>query len=153
MNRLRELINEHCAGIEDYEEIAAILNEPTVIPNPLFGEVETSTQLLPITLKDVLSLVPVQEVVAVYKNTPQLIEDLKGALEDNDREYLAALLGIAATSGSISQQTAVALAQRLQETVTTETPYPEFISGPSVASANGLGFVTSVDVQRVVLDA
>lgn len=151
MTTLAELIAQHCADLgDDYQAIAARLNAPTTIANPRAGEVDTATELAPITLKSIMSTVPVAEQLAIYKSIPQLIPDLKAAIDAGDREYMAGLLQIAAADGSISAGAIAALTELLQATVTTETVQPATVAGPSLASAAGLGTITSAQVQSVL---
>lgn len=147
MTTLAELIAAHCAKMTDYAAIAALLNAPTTIDNPRAGEVDTTTTLAEITLKTVMATVPVAEQLAIYKSIPQLIPDLKAAIDAGDREYMGGLLQIAAADSSISAETIAALTELLQATVTTETTQPATIAGPSLAAAAGLPVVTSANVQ------
>ena len=148
---LAQLIAQHCADLgDDYEAIAARLNVPTTIDNPNAGKVDSTTELAPITLKSVMATVPVAEQLAIYKSTPQLIPDLKAAIDAGDREYMGGLLHIAAADGSISAPTIAALTELLQATVTTETTQPATIPGPSLAAAAGLGTVTSAQIQQAM---
>lgn len=151
MTTLAELIATHAADLgDDYPSIAARLNAPSSIDNPRAGETDETTTPAPITLKSVMSIVPVAEQVAIYKELPQLIPDLKAAIDGGDREYMAGLLQIAAAAQVIGADTIAALAALLAATTTTTTVQPATIAGPSLAQAAGLGTVTSADVQAVM---
>ena len=151
MTTLAELIAQHCADLGDnYTAIAARLNAPTTIDNPRAGETDETTTPVEITLKSVMAAVPVAEQVAIYKELPQLIPDLKAAIDGGDREYMAGLLQIAAAAQVISGDTIAALAALLAATDTTTTVQPATIAGPSLAQAAGLGTVTSAQVQAVM---
>ena len=148
MTTLAELIAAHASDLnDDYPAIAARLNAPQTIDNPDAGKVTETTELAPITLKSVMATVPVAEQLAIYKSIPQLIPDLKAAIDQGDREYMAGLLQIAAADSSISAPTIAALSELLQATVTTEIVASATIAGPSLAAAAGLGTITSAQVQ------
>lgn len=145
MATLKQLIAANSTGITgNYEAIAAKLNAPTTIVNP----VATAPQVAsPVSLKQVMALVPATEMVQVYKQLPQLIPDLKSAIDTNDRDYMAVLLTIAATSTVISAATVTKLQTLLGSTVPDPT-WSATVAGPSLASAAGLGTVTAAMVQR-----
>ena len=145
MTTLKQLIKTHAAGLgDDYEAIAAKLNAPTTIPNPVAVAPQVPA---PITLKQVMALIPPAEMVAAYKQMPQLIPDLRNAIDNRDRDYMFVLLTIAATGTIISAATVAKLQPLLAATV----PDPNWtatIAGPSLAEAEGLKFVTAAMVQR-----
>lgn len=148
---LRELIATHAAALavygDDYPQIAALLNAPTVVANPDAGEKTEVTAPVSITLKMILALVPPAEAAKVYDMGP-LVDDLKTAIDTNDRDYMAYLLSVA--SGALSAPTIAALTELLQATTTTEYTAPATIAGSSLAQAAGLGHITSADVQAAL---
>ncbi len=153
MSTLKELIEQHKDALaaygDDYEQIAALLNAPTVVANPAAGEKTETTTPTPITLKMLLALVPAAEAVKIY-GMGTFVDDLKTAIDAGDREYMAYLLSVAAAANAISAPTIAALTALLQATTTTETTQPDTIPGPSLASAAGLGRVSSADVQAAL---
>lgn len=140
---LRELIAQHCANMTDYEAIAAILNAPTTIDNP---NTTPYTVPDPPTLKDVLGIVSADERLAIRKQLPGFVDDVRRAIDTADADYMGVLITDAVTDGAISSDTAQALAALVQRTATV-TP-PATISGPSIAA--GLGIVTSAQIQAVM---
>lgn len=126
-----------------YTEIADFLNAPTVVDNPV---TEPPQIPAPITLKALMSVVPPAEMVAVYQTLPAFVADLKKAIDDQDREYMAGLLTIAATAQVISQATTT----QLQAMLTATIPDPDWtptVLGPSQAAAAGLDEVKPEQVQ------
>lgn len=156
MTTLAELIAEHCNGMTDYEAIAALLTASSVMENPRKGETDTITHttVTPITLKDVLAIVPTAERLKIRKQLPGFIDDVRRAIDTADADYMTVLLTDAATDGSISAETAAELTELLQSdrTVTTETEYvqPDTIPGPSIATEAGFERITSADVQAAM---
>lgn len=150
MATLRELIAQHCADLgSDYPAIAARLNAPTEIDNPRAGEVETTTVYPTVTLPDVLAVVPSAERVKIRKDLPGFSEDVKGAIDSGNRDYMTTLIEDALTAQAISLQTATALSILLAPTEV-ESTQPDKIAGPSLAAAAGLGTVASAQVQAVL---
>ena len=145
MATLKQLIMANSTGITgNYEAIAAKLNAPTTIANPVAAAPQVAA---PVSLKQVMALVPAAEMVQVYKIMPQLIPDLRNAIDNNDREYMAVLLTIAATSTVISAATVTKLQTLLGSTVPDPT-WSATVAGPSLAAAAGLGVITAAMVQR-----
>lgn len=145
MATLKQLIMANSTGITgNYEAIAAKLNAPTSIANPVTAAPQVAA---PVSLKQVMALVPAAEMVQVYKVMPQLIPDLRNAIDNNDREYMAVLLTIAATSTVISAATVTKLQTLLGSTAPDPT-WSATVAGPSLAAAAGLGTVTAAMVQR-----
>lgn len=145
MATLSELIAQHCADLTDYEAIAARLNAPTSIPNPV---TEAAQVPHPPTLKEIYAVIPVAEAAAIY-NKPGLSADIRNAIDSGDADYLQMMLAIVLELGIISQQTATALALLLART----QPDPAWtaqIAGPSLAAAAGLPVVTAAQVQAVL---
>lgn len=144
MATLKQLIATKAADLGDnYEAIAARLNAPTSIANPVTVAPQVAA---PVSLKQIMALVPAAEMVQVYKQLPQLIPDLRNAIDTNDRDYMAALLTIAATATVISAATVT----KLQAVLTATVPDPAWsatVAGPSLAAAAGLGTVTPAMVQ------
>lgn len=142
---LKTLIKTHAANLGDnYQAIADKLNAPTTIANSVAAAPQVAA---PVSLKQVMALVPAAEMVQVYKVMPQLIPDLRNAIDNNDREYMAVLLTIAATSTVISAATVTKLQTLLGSTVPDPT-WSATVAGPSLAAAAGLGTVTAAMVQR-----
>lgn len=145
MATLKQLITANSTGIAgNYQAIAARLNAPTSIANPVTVAPQVAA---PVTLKQIMALVPAAEMVQVYKQLPQLIPDLRNAIDNNDRDYMAALLTIAATATVISAATVA----KLQAVLTATVPDPSWsatVAGPSLASAAGFGTVTAAMVQK-----
>ena len=149
MTTLAELIDAHCGDlvlVQDYPAIAERLNAPTTKDNPAKEPAQVAA---PVTLKSVMELVPPAEMVVVYKTMPQLIPDLKAAIDQSDREYMLALLTIAATAQVISAETIGKLQELLVATVD-DPSWSATVAGPSLATAAGLPRVTSVMVQAVL---
>ena len=145
MTTLSELIAQHCADLTDYEAIAARLNAPTSIPNPV---TEPPQVPHPPTLKEIYAAIPVVEAAAIY-NKAGLSADIRNAIDSGDGDYLAMMLAIVLELGIISAQTATALAMLLQRTQADPT-WTATIAGPSLAQAAGLGTVTAAQVQAVL---
>ena len=130
---------------QDYPAIAATLNAPTVIDNPV---TEPATVPHPPTLKEIYAGIPVAEAAAIY-NKPGLSADIRNAIDSGDPEYLAMMLAIVLEMQIISAQTATALAMLLQRTQPDPT-WTATIAGPSLAQAAGVGTVTAAQVQAVL---
>ena len=156
MTTLAELAAQYPGRKDDYPAIAEWLNAPQTIDNPREGETDTTTTETPkaITLDDVMSLVPPAESAALYAKMGTLIQNLQQAIDAGNRQWLGYLLATAAdpTNGVISAETATALAPLLTatETTTTTTTQPATIPAPSLASAAGLGTITSTMVQEAL---
>lgn len=145
MATLSELIAQHCADLTDYEAIAARLNAPTTVANPVAEAPQVPHQP---TLKEIYAVIPVAEAAAIY-NKPGLSADIRNAIDSADPEYLAMMLAIVLELGIISAQTATALAMILQRTQA-DPSWTATIAGPSLAAAAGLGTVTAAQVQAVL---
>jgi hypothetical protein len=128
----------------DFEGIAMLLNAPVVVANP-----DKTPRAVPVhlTLKLVMAEVPPAEMVKAYAMLPGFVADVKTAIDRQDREYLGALLLIAATAGAISQETAAKL-QPLLTATETVTP-PATIDAPCRAEELGIGVVYADDVQTM----
>ncbi len=147
MATLAELIAAHAADLgDDYPAIAARLNAPTIADNPDAGKKTTETVYPTVTLVDVLAAVPSAERVKIRQDLPGFSDDVRGAIDSGNRAYMTTLIQDALTAQTISAETAGALAAMLAPTEV-ETIAPATIAGPSLASAAGLGTVTSADVQ------
>ena len=145
MATLSELIAQHCADLTDYEAIAARLNAPTVLDNPV---TEAPQIAHPPSLKEIYAVIPVAEAAAIY-NKAGLNADIRNAIDSGDGDYLAMMLAIVLELGIISQQTATALAMLLQRTQD-DPAWTAQIAGPSLAQAAGLPVVTAAQVQGVL---
>jgi hypothetical protein len=135
MTDLRQyIIDNYPAEVaaQDYRAIVDALNAPTIADNPNQQGVIPK----PITLKGVMALVQPAEMVQVYKQLPNYVTDLKTAIDNHDREYMAALLVIAATAGVIGEETTAALQALLLETIP-DPSWTETVSGASIAQTNG----------------
>ena len=84
-----------------YAEIAAALNAPTTVANPVAAAPMVPA---PVTLKAIMAQVPAAEMVKAYQ-LPGYINDLKIAIDGDDREYMGVLLGIALAGNIISAGT------------------------------------------------
>lgn len=143
MTTLAELIAAHASDLgDDYPQIAALLNAPTPIANPV---TEPPTVPYPPTLKEIYAVIPVAEAAAIY-NKAGLSADIRNAIDSGDPEYLAMMLAIVAELGIISAPTIAALTALLQRTQPDPT-WTATIAGPSLAAAAGLGTVTAAQVQ------
>lgn len=129
-----------------YSEIAAHLNAPIEMANPV---TEAPQIPVPVTLKSVMALVAPAEMVAVYQTLPAFVADLKTAIDNQDREYMAGLLVIAATAGVIGAETQAALAGMLAATMADPSWTPT-VMGPSLAAQAGLPPVTPEQVQTAL---
>mgnify|MGYP000932926785 FL=1 len=136
---------EYTAALKarQFAAIATAINAPRTVPNP-----DTTPRDVPIrlTLKLVMGNVPAAEMVKAYA-LPGFVADVKTAIDNQDREYLAVLLNIAVAAQAIGQDTATKL-QPLLTATETVTP-PETIDAPSLAEELGIGVVTADDVQEV----
>lgn len=147
MATLRELIDLHCAGMTDYEAIAALLNAQPQIANPV---TEAPTVPHPPTLDgDVIPAVPAAERLKIRKQLPGFIDDARRAIDTGSTVYMATLIEDALADGAISQQTAGALAALMARTQPDPT-WSATIARPSLAAAAGLGTVTSAQVQAAL---
>ena len=147
MTTLRELIMEHAADLgQNYPAIAARLNAPTSAPNPITEAPQVAT---PPTLKDVLAIVTAEERLAIRKQLPGFVDDVRRAIDTADTDYMTVLIQDALTDNAISAQTATGLAMLLQRTQP-DPAWSETIAGPSIAAAAGLGTVTAAQVQAAM---
>jgi hypothetical protein len=146
---LKELITQHAAPSDTYEQIAAKLNAPTIVVNPHAGEIETTTVATPITMDSITAIVPPEEAAVIYVKAPGLIANMQQAIDADNRGWLAYLLQTAAspTIGALSSGTVTALTELLQATTTTTETQPATLTGPSLAQAAGFDYVTSTMVQ------
>jgi hypothetical protein len=158
MTTLKELAAQYPGRKDDYPSIAEWLNAPQTIDNPRAGETDTTTEttIEPITLKEVMALVPPTEAAKIY-DMGTFVADLKVAIDAGDKDYMAYMLSVAAAAGSIGAETIAALFALLAQTdeertttTTTTTTQPATISAPSLASAAGLGTITSTMVQEAL---
>lgn len=141
---LAELIAQHAlAGT--YAAIADALNAPSTVANP---QAEPGQVPADITLKAVMAQVPPAEGAKVFA-LPSFVDNLKTAIDNDDREYLAYLLSVAVAATAISAATAAKLAPLLTATVADPT-WTATINGPSLAQAAGLGVVSAADVQAAL---
>ncbi len=150
---LLDLVKENCSELgDDYQAIANFLNAPTYVANPRAGEIDTEERVVPVTMDSILAAVPTSEAAIIYTKVPNLIVNMQEAVDANNMQWLAYLLGVACDSsiGAISQETAVKLLALLDNKEVIETVQPDMIHGPSLASAAGLGFVKSFDVQQAM---
>ncbi len=145
MTTLAELIAQHCAGMTDYEAIAALLNAQPQIANPA---TEAPTIAQPPSLKEIYAVIPLAEAAAIY-NKPGLSADIRNAIDSGDLEYMAMMMAIVAQLGIISAPTIAALTALLQRTQPDST-WSATIAGPSLAAAAGLPVVTSAQVQAAM---
>jgi hypothetical protein len=129
---------------QDYPSIAATLNAPTTVANPV---TEPETVPHPPTLKEIYAIIPVAEAAAIYSK-PGLSADIRNAIDSGDADYLSMMLAIVLEMEIISAQTATALAMLLQRTQPDPT-WTATVSGPSLAQAAGVGTVTAAQVQAV----
>lgn len=156
MTTLAELIATHADALavygDDYPQIAALLNAPTVIANPNAGEKVITTTTTPITMDAITALVPTEEAAIIYVKAPNLIANMQQAIDANNRAWLGYLLQTAAspTIGALSEDTIGKLAALLEETTTTEHTAPATMPGPSLAAAAGLSTVTAAAVQAAL---
>jgi hypothetical protein len=146
MTTLAELIAAHASDLgDDYPAIAARLNAPTTIDNPV---TEPPQVPHPPTLKEIYAVIPVAEAAAIY-NKAGLSADIRNAIDSGDGEYLQMMLAIVLELGIISQQTATALALLLARTQPDPT-WSATIAGPSLAAAAGLGTVSAAQIQQAM---
>lgn len=146
MTTLAELIAAHAGDLgDDYPAIAARLNAPSEIDNPI---TEAPQVAAPPTLKEIYSLIPVSEAAAIY-DYASLSADIRNAIDSGDPEYLGMMLAIVAEKQIISAETAAAIAPLIVRTQA-DPSWSATIAGPSLAANAGLGTVTSADVQAVM---
>lgn len=150
MTTLKELIAQHAADLgQTYPEIAARLNAPTSAPNPDAGQKTTETVYPTVTLPQVLAAVPSAERVKIRQDLPGFSEDVKGAIDSGNRDYMTTLIEDALTANAISAETAGALVLMLTPTEQ-EITAPATIPGPSIAAAAGFGTITAPQVQAAM---
>ena len=150
---LLDLVKENCSELgDDYQAIANFLNAPTYVANPRAGEIDTEERVIPVTMDSILAAVPTNEAAIIYTKVPNLIVNMQEAVDANNMQWLAYLLGVAVESsiGAISQETAGKLLALSDNKEVIETVQPDTIHGPSLASAAGLGSVKSFDVQQAM---
>jgi hypothetical protein len=146
MTTLVELIASHASDLgDDYPAIAARLNAPSVIDNPV---TEPATVPHPPTLKEIYAVIPVAEAAAIYDKAG-LSADIRNAIDSGDPEYLQMMLAIVLEMQIISAQTATALALLLARTQPDPT-WTAQIAGPSLAAAAGLGTVSAAQIQQAM---
>jgi len=127
---------------QNYPAIAAALNAPTTIANPVKVAPKVAA---PIALSTVWAQVPSAERVAA-RSMPGFVQELQDAIALQDRGAMAVLLEDAVTSGAVKPATAAKLQAVLAAQVD-DTTYSANIPGPSIAAAAGLGTVTPEAVQ------
>jgi hypothetical protein len=135
---------------QDYAAIAAWLNAPTTVDNPV---VEAPQVPHPPTLDDVLAVVPSAERVAI-RALAGFVDDVRRAIDTANLLYMQTLIEDALTANAISVQTATALAMLLERTQPDPT-WTAQIAGPSLAQAAFLtdspyGTITPVQVQAAL---
>lgn len=130
---------------QDYPGIAAWLNAPTTVANPV---AEAPQVPHPPTLDDVLAVVPSAERVAI-RALAGFVDDVRRAIDTQNLLYMQTLIEDALTANAISAQTATALALLLARTQPDPT-WTATIAGPSLAQAAGVGTVTAAQVQAVL---
>jgi hypothetical protein len=151
MATLKEVLNGQpdlltLAKAGNYAGVVAALEVRTQVNNPV-----TVAPQVPkgITLKRVMQIVPATEMAAAYK-LAGFVSDVKTAIDANDREYMATLIGIAVAASAVTAPTAGALQAELQATV----PDPSWtVKIPSTARWQKLGLSalpSASDVQAVV---
>ena len=146
MATLRQVIDTtaELAGLT-YPEVADWLNDAPPVDNPT-PRGETPRH---ITLKRVMQILPAAEMAKAYQ-LAGFVADVKTAIDADDREYMAVLIGIAVAAGAVTQATAGALAAELAAT----EPDPDWaaqIPGAPRWQAAGLpGPVTAADVQGAI---
>ena len=99
----------------------------------------------PVTLPDVLAVVPSAERVAIRRELPGFNDDVKGAIDSGNHTYMATLIEDALTANAISAETAGALRGNAHPTEQ-EITAPATIAGPSIAAAAGFSTVTAADM-------
>jgi hypothetical protein len=129
-----------------YPAIANALNEPTVIANPVEAAPDVASD---ITLKAIMAQVPPAEGAKIF-GLSGYVDNLRTAIDNDDRDYLGYLLQVALAAGAISAETAAKLAPMLTAT-TADPTWTATVAGPSLAAAAGLGVVTAADVQAAIL--
>jgi len=127
---------------QNYPAIAAALNAPTTIANPVTVAPKVAA---PIALSTVWAQVPSAERVAA-RSMAGFVQELQDAIALQDRGAMAVLLEDGVTAGAIKPATAAKLQALLTATVADPT-YSATIPGPSIAAAAGLGTVTAEQVQ------
>lgn len=129
------------AAAGDYPGVAAALNEVEMVANP----VAQGTVPAPITLEQVMAIVPDNEAAKCYR-LPGLIEDLRRAMDTNNHVWLGKLLGIALADGAITAGTAAQLQPLLLATV----PDPTWAATvPGAARWESVGLTGPVDPAAV----
>ena len=149
MPTLKQVILTNCAALaaaQNYPAIADHLNAPTTVANPVTVAPQVPAD---ITLKSVMAQVPAAEAVKIFQLSGY-VDNLKIAIDQDDREYLAFLLSVAVAANAISAGTAAKLQPMLTAT-TADPTWSATINGPSLASANGYGVVTAAQVQAALL--
>lgn len=131
----------------EYAAIANWLGGCDLQPNP----VEEAPQVpAPVTLKQVIALVPPGEMAKIYKLSG-FVADVRDAIDHQDREYLGALLQVAAANGDISAATVTALGGLLAATVP-DPAWRALVPGAPRWVGFGLSHApTAADVQAAVL--
>lgn len=133
------------AAAGNYPQIADLGNAPTTVANPV---TEPAQVPVTITLKSLLALVPPAEAAKIYQ-LGGFMADLKQAIDAGDRVYLGYMLSVAQAAGTISAQTAAALAPLLTQTEA-DPAWSATVAGPSLFAAAGYGYVTPADVQAAL---
>lgn len=153
---LAEVIHDNWAALTEakpillrekqrYPDIADAMNAQPQIPNSVTSAPQVAKA---ITLKAIMSLVPAAEMVKCYQ-LPGFIDDVRRAIDSDDREYMGILIAIAAAATAISSgaNSTVTKLQTLLAATEADPTWTATIAGPSLADAAGLGTVTAADVQ------
>ena len=145
MATLRDVItNTPALAGMTYPEIAAWLAEQPAVANPVKAAPMVAK---PITRENIIALIPPAEAWAVYSTAGTLKDDLFSAIDNNNREWLTYLLGVAQASGKLSAGTLGKLQAELAATVD-DPAWAATIPGPARWQALGLAAApTAADVQ------
>lgn len=134
--------NQALITLKDYSNIAAILNTPQTINNPV-----TSAPNIPkpVALTDIYSAITLADAAAIFgKVNDTFLQLLQEYLTANDRTHTANMLAIA--SQIISSQSVNNIEALLAETI----PDPTWTATiqQSLAVQSGYGIISSLDVQN-----
>ncbi len=154
MTTLAELIETHCAGMTDYEAIAAVLNAQPTIDNP-----DAAEQVLrPLSLEDVFGVIAsldnAETEMPKLANLPDwAYQGAVAAMAERTSQsidnWLVTVSKICGFAPSTVQAMAAAKATLMAEKIA-DPRWSATVAGPSIAAAAGLPVVTSAQVQAAL---
>lgn len=130
-----------------YPEIAAWLATAPAVENPVKAAPDVPK---PITRENIIALIPPAEAWAIYSTAGTLKDDLFSAIDNDNREWLTYLLGVAQASGKLSAGTLAKLSAELTPTVPDPAWSAQIPGTPRWQSAGLAAAPSAADVQAAM---